>query len=82
MVRKLKHTTYKVPAQGHLQGLTHDNEKAFFSHFSLIDILAEIQSIFRYIVCLQYHISHSDGIHMSLEMYLKPKKVKHTQIEI
>ncbi len=70
---------YGVPPQGHLQGQTRDNSNTRFFHTKKehIDMCSNIISVVhmrRIIPCLKgfallYHIPHTHGMHMSLEIY-------------
>ncbi len=70
---------YGVPQQGHLQGQTRDNSNTGFFHTKKghIYMCAYIISVVhkcRSMSCLNgltlfYHIPHTYGMHMSLEIY-------------
>ncbi len=60
--------------RGHLQGQTRDNSNTRFSHLHNICIyMCDIISYLR-VFTLFYHIPHTFGMHMSLEIYKNKKK--------
>ncbi len=66
---------FKVPPCGHLQGQTRDNsDMRLFRTKTERTYMCFIVYIFRIISCLKgftllYHILHTYGMHMSLEIY-------------
>ncbi len=76
---------YGVPPRGHLQGQTHDNSSTRFFHTKkehiymcsfIICIYFYLYILYkrRIVSCLKqftlfYHIPHTGGVHMSLEIY-------------
>ncbi len=72
---------YGLPPRGHLQGQTRDNSNTRFfqttkEHIDMCSYIISVAYISHIKSCLKgfalfYHIPHTYGMHMSLEIYKK-----------